>query len=347
MAVTGEDAVNAINGTFGSHRGARAAHARGTVCRGLFTPTADAAKLTSAAHMQGPVEVTVRFSNASGDPGIADRDPDARGMAVKFGLRGGETTDIVAVTLPCFFVSRPEDFIELNVALKRKREDRPLSKLVSLLRLAPFYVRHKEARPGIRSILRFKPVPSYANCRFNALHAFKWVDGGGRERYVRYSWRPEAGEQTLSGSDAKKRSRDYLQQDLYDRLGRVPVRPIRFTLELQIASEEDLRCGRICNPTSIWPGERQDKKPITPAGGGDKCARFVDAGMLEVTGLAEGSANSDEPLIFDPTKLTGGIEAPVLENGTEPRRDEILHLRPEAYDVSFERRTSDGEGGRK
>src|SRR5215470_20365261 len=47
----------------------RAAHAKGVVCQGTFTPSKDAASLSKAAHFQGgSIPVTVRFSDASPDP---------------------------------------------------------------------------------------------------------------------------------------------------------------------------------------------------------------------------------------------------------------------------------------
>src|SRR3989442_1367234 len=102
--VTPEAALGAIHKVMGVHPGLRAAHARGTVCRGVFTPTEEAARLTTAPHMQRwtdkPVEdqlvpVLVRFSNASGDPAFSDGARDARGMATRFYLDGGGSTDIV------------------------------------------------------------------------------------------------------------------------------------------------------------------------------------------------------------------------------------------------------------
>ena len=67
--------------------------------------------------MQCDVAVKVRFSNASGDPGIPDWSPDARGMATRFYLGRSGCTDIVAVTLPCFYVRDVASFIELNGTL--------------------------------------------------------------------------------------------------------------------------------------------------------------------------------------------------------------------------------------
>src|SRR4051812_24043144 len=91
--VTPEAALRAIHEVMGVHPGYRAAHARGTVCRGVFTPTEAGSRLTIAPHMQSrtdaPVDeqlvpVLVRFSNASGDPAFSDAAPDARGMATRF-----------------------------------------------------------------------------------------------------------------------------------------------------------------------------------------------------------------------------------------------------------------------
>ena len=64
----------------------RAAHAKGIVCQGTFTPSKDAASLSKAAHFQGgSIPITVRFSDGSQDPFIPDNSPDAgpQGMAIR------------------------------------------------------------------------------------------------------------------------------------------------------------------------------------------------------------------------------------------------------------------------
>ena len=69
MSVAPTDAVDAANELFGKHPGYRALHAKGTLLKGTFTATPDAARLTRAVHMQGePVPVTARVSNGAGDP---------------------------------------------------------------------------------------------------------------------------------------------------------------------------------------------------------------------------------------------------------------------------------------
>src|SRR5688572_21186080 len=156
--------VDAINDISGRHDGHRAAHAKGTLLRGTFTPSGSG--LTTAAHMgDDPVPVTARFSNGGGDPGIPDYAREGRGMAVKFYLPEGGKTDIVALTLPCFFVRTPEDFIAFT---KARLEPEKL--------MPDFLGAHPEALPAIQAALGADPPESYATCTYNAIHSFRWLD---------------------------------------------------------------------------------------------------------------------------------------------------------------------------
>jgi catalase len=315
------DAVAAIQEVYGRHRGFRVAHAPGIVCSGIFVPTEEGRKIGTAHHMQNDVAVKVRFSNASGDPGVPDWAQDAYGMATRFYL-GENWTDIVAVTLPCFFVCDAASFVELNgTSLRVGNGRRPWPRPVKLMR---FYRSHPEARVAIRASIRLPAVPSYANCRYNALHAFKWTGPDGAENYVRYSWIPEEGERTIKRRNARTRPRDYLREAIYDRLGREPVRPIRFMLQLQVATLREIDHGLVCDPTAVWPDDLQR----------------VDVGLLELTGLEEEEPNHEETLAFDPTTVTDGIEVPSLNDGQGDTYDEILALRHIAYGISARMRAN-------
>src|SRR3954467_12925665 len=191
-----KQAVDIINQRFGSH-GARALHAKGTLLEGTFTATEAAAKLTRAQHMQGePVKATVRFSNGSGDPDDPDYGPEVRGMAVKLYLPDGTTTDISAQALPRFPVKSPDAFVNLIRASAPGR--------ARLFRLPLFLATHPEVLPALKANApALKPPQSYAAARYYAIHAFKWIDSRGGERYVRYTWVPEAGEQSLEHDEAR------------------------------------------------------------------------------------------------------------------------------------------------
>jgi len=177
-----------------------------------------------------------------------------------------------------------------------------------LWRLPRFLGRNRQALAGLRAnAAALKPSASYATCRYYAIHAFRWVGGPAGENHVRYRWVPEGGVQTLRGREAKARGRDYLQEEIVERLAREPV---RFSLELQLAATDDA----VDDPTTPW---RDDRETIVGA-------------TLELTELETGRESGDDVLVFDPTRVVDGIELP---------DDPILRFRPDAYAASVERRS--------
>ena len=299
-----ETLVDAINDVTGVHPGYRAAHAKGTLLSGTFTATPEVASLTRAAHMQGePVRTTSRFSNGTGAPGRPDRAQDGRGMAVKFYLPDGSTSDIVGITLPVFFVRTREDFLEFT----RARKPDPDTGQPDMEKLGAWLGAHPEAQEAIQFGLAAEPPASYAQLRYNALHAYRFLNEAGDGPFVRYGWEPEAGEASISKEDAKARSADYLQEEILERLAREPV---VFELRLLLAEEGD----PVNDPTARWPAGRRE----------------VAAGRLEITGPETEREQGDDILVFDPTRVTDGIEC---------SDDDILAARPGAYSVSVERRT--------
>jgi catalase len=301
------DALEAVNG--GRHPGFRTVHAKGTVCKGTFTPTQEAARLSRAAHLQGdPVEATVRFSNASGDPHTSDANPIAgRGMAVKFHLPDGEATDIVSVALAVFFARNPEDFL----ALTRSRIPDPETGHPDPEKLGAYLAEHPEAAAALQKGLpKLAPTTSYATSDYRALHTFGLVDADGGRHWGRYTWEPEEGPDYLSEEQRQVASRTYLQEEIRQRLAEDIA---RFTLEFTLANDGD----PLDDPTAEWEGERE----------------VVELGELEVIEVVEEAETPEQPLIFDPMRLTDGIE---------PSDDPILAMRPKAYSVSIERRTAVG-----
>lgn len=249
--------------------------------------------------MQGdPVDVTARISNGSGDPDSPDHAPDVRGLAVTCHLPDRSRTDILAQTAPRFPVRTPEAFIELVCANQPG--------FVGRLKVLGFLARHPDAIGALRvNVPLLKPPPSYATCRFYATHAFKWIDADEGERWVRYTWLPEAVEADISAKEARDRGPDYLQHEIAERLERGPV---RFLLQLQLAADGD----PTDDPMAVWPADREK----------------VTAGTLELTDV---DSDAGDSIIFDPTRLTDGIE---------PSEDPILLYRAPAYSVSFTRRTA-------
>jgi catalase len=90
--------IDAMNKAFGVHPGFRANHAKGIVVEGHFKATPEAANYSKAVIFNGStIPVTVRFSDATGVPNIADGSSHAspHGIAIKYHLPGGGETDMV------------------------------------------------------------------------------------------------------------------------------------------------------------------------------------------------------------------------------------------------------------
>ncbi|MGI9183531.1 MAG: catalase family peroxidase [Solirubrobacteraceae bacterium] len=302
MTLTPAAAIDTTARVFGAHAGFRALHAKGIVATGTFTPTAEAAGWSRAAHLSGPeVPVTVRFSNGSGNPRHPDWAPDPRGLAVKFYLPDGSRTDIVAVSSPGFPTRTPEGFIELVQA--------QAAGPAAVWKLPLFLRRHPEA---IRVLPRVAPTllppGSYATIPYHGLHAFRWQDAEGGERFVRYTLRPAAAVARLKPWEARRLGADYLQSEIAQRLA---TGPVLFSLEIQIAAPG---LDRTDDPSAVWPKGR----------------RRVTVGALRVTGLDTEREQGDDVLVFDPSRVTDGIEC---------SDDPVLRFRPGAYSESVKRRT--------
>jgi catalase len=306
MAPRGDDLyeriVDAVHDVFGKHPRTRALHAKGTWCEGTFTASEEAGKLSRAAHFTGsPVPALVRFSNASGDPESHDAERDGRGMAVKLRTEAGET-DILATMTPAFVSRTPEDFLELMTL----RKPDPETGQPDMESLGAYLGEHPEAMPSIQGVLGVEPPASFATIVYYSPHAFRLVDADGDGTWVRYRWRPEAGEEHLPDDEAKARGRDYLRDELAERLDGGTA---AFELVFQIAQDGD----PLEDPTAVWPEDRD----------------LVSGGRLEITARVDDPEADGELVVFDPTRVLAGVEMP---------DDPVLHARPKAYSVSIERR---------
>ena len=294
--------VDALNAVFGKQTDNRAVHAKGIVLHGKFTPSADAASLTKAPHLQAgtTVPVTVRFSDFAGVPAIPDTDPNAspRGMAVKFHLPDGSNSDLVMHSYNGFPTATAEEFRDLLLALAASGKDAPKP-----TPLEQFFGTHPIAKTFLTAE---KPAPvSYASLPYYAVNSFKFTNAKGDSTLVRYQMLPEGGAENLTKEQLAEAGPNYLAEEIRKR---VADGPVRMKLQVQLAEPGD----KIEDPSIAWPDNR----------------KTVALGEVEIDKVDPDSDAAQRALLYLENAVPAGIEP----------ADPMVDIRSQAYTVSFARR---------
>ncbi|HEX4067315.1 MAG TPA: catalase family peroxidase [Acidobacteriaceae bacterium] len=296
------DLLQQFDQLFGLHPGFRPAHAKGLMLTGHFTPAAEAASLTRAAHVtRASTPVTVRFSNSTGLPQIPDNVSDAnpRGMAIRFNLAEHVHTDIVSHSTDGFPTRDGAEFLELLRAIAASGPDVPSPKPVE-----QFLGSHPAALAFVQAP---KPFPSsLARETYFAVTAFAFTNAAGQKRFGRYRILPELGNDFLSEEQAAGISANYHYDEIAARVAREPV---RFRIVVQVADATDT----VDNATVHWPESRET----------------VELGTVELTEVVPDTLVQQKQIIFDPIPRLDGIE---------PSADPLLELRAAIYLLSGRRR---------
>lgn len=288
--------VDDLHFAFGDHH-SRAVHAKGIVLEGIFTPHPDAATLSRAAVFRAAVPIVARFSNFTGIPTIPDTLPAAnpRGLALKFLMPDGSNLDIVTHSFNGFPVATSEEFSAFLRALGSSGAGAPAP-----TPLDTFLTSHPIAKTFLTTQ---KPPPvSFATAAYYGVNSVLFTGGAAGDRYVRYRFLPDAGEQYLTDDEAAAKPNDYLNAEI---AARVDTEPVRFRWYAQIAEKTDA----IEDPSVAWPETR----------------RILELGSIELQRLAPRDGASDAALAFMPGSLLPGIEI----------ADPMLTIRNASYPVSF------------
>ena len=153
------------------------AHAKGQLVKGTFTPTVEAARLSTAAHFKTSVPVLARFSTSTGLPHIPDTVPDTlpHGMAVRFELpntaEGRRShTDIIAHSTESFPTRTGEEFLEMLQLIAKSQSETEHPNSIE---------KYVGSHPAAHSHLtRPKPaVKSYAADVYFGVNTFRLVNG--------------------------------------------------------------------------------------------------------------------------------------------------------------------------
>jgi catalase len=297
-----QDLIRQFDAIFGQHPGFRPAHAKGAMLTGTFRPSPEAASLTRAPHMvRESTPVTLRFSDSTGLPLVPDNDANAspRGIAIRFHLAERVHTDIVGHSTDGFPVRTGEEFLEFLRSLAGTDPSKPSPTPIEM-----FLGAHPKALAFVQTA---KPAPSsFARESYFGVTALRFTNRDGVSRYGRYRLVPQAGNDHLSDAAAAGKSRNFLFDELAERIARGPI---LFRVMVQLANEEDT----VDDATVHWPEERT----------------LLNLGTITLTGPVADDAVQQRHIIFDPIPRVDGIE---------PSADPLLELRAAVYLLSGRRR---------
>jgi catalase len=282
--------------------GFRPAHAKGILLTGRFTPSPGASALTRAPHLKGgSTPVTVRFSDATGVPIIADNDPNAspRGMAIRFHLAEHVHTDIIAHSVDGFPARTAEEFVEMLRAIHASAPG-----AASPNPIETFLAKHPAALEFVQTP---KPLPvSFLRESFYAVNAYRFINAGGASQYGRYRVRPEGANEYLDAAATAKQAPNFLFDEIKERLAKGTAKMRIFVL---VAGKDDV----VNDSTLHWPKDRSE----------------IDFGTVELMSLLQNNDGEQQRIIFDPIPRVDGIE---------PSEDPLLDPRATIYLASGRRR---------
>lgn len=270
------------------------AHATGRLATGTFTPSSEAASLSSAPHFNNAsTPVIVRFSSSTGIVNIPDTDPNAnpRGIGIRFDLGddGHKHTDIIGHSTAFFPVRTGKEFLDMLGAIGGGTIGKFL-----------------EENPAAAAFVNDpKPFPlSFATEKYFGVNAFKLISKDGKTTFIRYRIVPEAGVSTLSDEEVASKSKTYLQDELVERVSKDPI---EFKLLAQIAEEGD----PTDDATKHWPEDRKQ----------------VELGTVKIDKVKseEESQKEQKHIIYDPVPRVEGVESSA---------DPLIDMRAAIYLIS-------------
>jgi hypothetical protein len=143
----------------------RAVHADGRIYRGSFQALPVAQRYTRAAHLQGgSVPVSVRFSEGGGNPDVTFN--ATVGMATRFYLPNGRTTNLVMLSQLLFPTRTPEDLLEAISLVAPVVAGTGVNREA----LKPFLGRHPEVANVLKMRAAAQAPIGFGNSEYHAIH---------------------------------------------------------------------------------------------------------------------------------------------------------------------------------
>jgi len=305
--VNPNEVVDGFEGVFGKQAGFRRSGAKGICASATFTGNEAGRELSSASVFSGAkVPVVARFSLGGGNPKASDIARITRNMALKFNLPKGESWEMANISAPFFAVATPEQMLGF---VKARAVD-PATGKNDPERIKAWNAATPDAKPQIDYLAKM-PIPaSYGSVNYWGVQAYKFRASNGRIEFVRYTFEPVKGLESLSDEEQKAKGANFLFDELRQRVAKGPV---EFNMVVQIAENGDV----LDSSTVAWPDTRKK----------------VVVGKLSVDKVSADDKGDCVGITYNPMVVPTGVEI-----GPDP----LFAARASSYAVSLGRRLGEG-----
>jgi catalase len=247
----------------------RVVHAKGAGAHGYFQVYKSMAKYTCAKFLQDPKKKTpvfVRFSTVVGSRGSADTARDPRGFAVKFYTEDGNY-DLVGNNLPVFFIRDAIKFPDMVHAFKPAPDTGYPTSSSANSRFWDFISLTPESTHMITWLFSDRgTVKSYRKMEGFGVNTYKWINAEGKDVYVKYHWKPNAGIETIDRHEATRlagEDPDIATRDLHETIASGKTVEYELYVQIMEVADESKQDFDPLDATKTWP---EDKFPLMPVG---------------------------------------------------------------------------------
>lgn len=300
---TAEEVVDALEDAYGLHPGQRRNHTKGVGALGTFVGNPEIREISRSALFSGEqLDVVARFSIAGGNPMASDAEKSPRGLALEFRLPDGSLHHMTMIHTPMFFAAVPQTFLDKFIALAID----PATGKPDMEKFKQFEASHPDNALQAQFLQENNPPPSYANCAFYGIHAFKFINAAGKTTIVKFRFVPQDGEKQLSSAQLSSMPPNFLEQALIER---TRMGSVKWDMIVTIGEPGDPET----NPTLLWPENRRELK----------------AGTLTLTSAMPSELAGSYTINYDPL---------IMADGIAPTDDPVLLFRSPSYATSHTRR---------
>ncbi|MFC4054460.1 catalase [Actinomadura syzygii] len=287
----------------------RVVHARGATAYGFFeaygkwgdepVATYTRAKLFQERGARTPV--ALRFSTVIGGRDSAETARDPRGFAIKFYTEDGNW-DLVGNNLAVFFIRDAIKFPDVIHALKPD----PVTFRQEPARIFDFMSQTPESMHMLVNLFSPRGIPAdYRHMQGFGVNTYKWVNGAGETKLVKYHWMPKQGVRSMTEEDAaavQARDLGHATRDLHEAIDRGDFPEWELLVQLMDDHDHPELDFDPLDDTKVWP---EDQFPALPVGR-IVLDRNVDNNFAENEQISFGTGVLVDGLDFSDDKMLVG-----------------------------------------